>query len=143
MDRIQITPTFSLNPDELEFRFVRSPGPGGQNVNKVATTAQLRLDVVHSPSLPDALRARLLKLAGGRISTAGILLLEARRFRSQERNRMEAIARLVRLLRQAAQPPKLRRPTRPSASARRRRLEEKRKRGEVKRLRRGRLGPED
>ncbi|MGA2821868.1 MAG: alternative ribosome rescue aminoacyl-tRNA hydrolase ArfB [Anaerolineales bacterium] len=143
MDRIQITPTLALDLDELEFHFVRSPGPGGQKVNKVATTAQLRFDVAHSPSLPNSLRNRLLELAGRRATAAGILILEARRFRSQERNRADAVARLVRLVRLAAQPPKVRRATQPRASAKRLRLEEKRKRGEVKRLRRSRAGPEE
>ena len=143
MDRIQITPTIALDLDELEFHFVRSPGPGGQKVNKVATTAQLRFDVAHSPSLPNSLRNRLLELAGRRATAAGILILEARRFRSQERNRADAVARLVRLVRLAAQPPKVRRATQPRASAKRLRLEEKRKRGEVKRLRRSRAGPEE
>jgi len=136
MDRIRITPNLALNLRELEFHFVRSPGPGGQNVNKVATAVQLYFDVVHSPSLPEPVRARLLRLAGGRLTSAGILLLEAHRFRSQERNRAEAIARLVHLVRQAAHPPKVRRPTRPSPAARRWRLEAKRKRSEVKRMRR-------
>jgi ribosome-associated protein len=143
VDRIQITPTLALDLDELEFHFVRSPGPGGQKVNKVATTAQLRFDVAHSPSLPNSLRNRLLELAGRRATAAGILILEARRFRSQERNRADAVARLVRLVRLAAQPPKVRRATQPRASAKRLRLEEKRKRGEVKRLRRSRAGPEE
>jgi ribosome-associated protein len=143
MEQIRITPTLALSPEELEFRFVRSPGPGGQNVNKVATAVELRFDAAHSPSLPEPVRARLLRLARGRISSAGVLVLEARRFRSQERNRTEAVTRLVHLLRQAAQPPKARRPTRPSATARRRRLEEKRRRGQVKRMRRAGTRSED
>ena len=143
MERIQITPTLALDLDELKFHFVRASGPGGQKVNKVATAAQLRFDVAHSPSLPDPLRNRLLELAGRRASAAGILILEARRFRSQERNRADALARLVRLLRLAAQPPRVRRATQPSASAKRLRLEEKHKRGEVKRLRRSRLPREE
>jgi len=143
VERIQITPTLALNPGELVFRFVRSPGPGGQNVNKVATAVQLRFDAAHTPSLPDPVRKRLLRLAGRRVSDAGVLILEARRFRSQERNRVDAVARLVRLVRQAAQPPKRRRATQPSASAKRQRLEEKRTRGELKRERRSRAGSEE
>ena len=143
MDRIQITRTLALSPDELDIRYVHSSGPGGQNINKVSTAAQLRFDAAHSRSLPDDVRKRLLRLAGRRASSAGILLLEARRFRSQERNRADAIARLTLLVRQAAQPPKQRRASQPSASAKRRRLQEKRKRGEIKRQRSSRPAHEE
>jgi ribosome-associated protein len=122
---------------ELEERFVRSSGPGGQNVNKVATAVQLRFDARRSPSLSEDVRERLLKLAAGRITDEGILLIEARRFRTQERNRLDARERLVKLILRAAIPPKPRKPTRPTRAANLRRLDAKKRRSEVKRARRG------
>ncbi len=120
-------------PDtELEFRFILSSGPGGQNVNKVATAVQLRFDAAHSPSLPDAVRARLKELAGNRMTKEGELLISAQRFRSQERNREDARERLLALLRKAARPPKPRRKTKPSKAARERRMQAKRRQGEKK-----------
>lgn len=101
---IEITPTIRLHEDELRFQFKLASGPGGQNVNKVATAAELRFDVAHSPSLPDAVRARLLALAGSRVTQDGELLITARRFRSQERNRQDATDRLIALIRKAAEP---------------------------------------
>ena len=132
---IQITSTLSLDESEIQISFVQSSGPGGQNVNKVATAAQLRFDVAHSPSLPPDVRARLIKLAGKSITKEGWLVIDARRFRTQERNRQDALDRLTELIRAATYKPKKRRPTKPSRAAKRHRLESKRKRGEVKRLR--------
>jgi len=133
---IQITPTLALDEAEIQILFVQSSGPGGQNVNKVATTAQLRFDVAGSPSLPPEVRDRLIKLAGKSITQDGWLVIHARRYRTQERNRQDAIDRLIELVRLAARQPKPRRPTKPSRASKRRRLESKRKRGEIKRLRR-------
>jgi ribosome-associated protein len=133
---IDITPAIRLHEDELRFQFKLASGPGGQNVNKVATAAELRFDVARSPSLPEAVRARLLILAGSRVTQDGELLITARRFRSQERNRQDAIDRLIALICKAAEPPKPRLKTRPSRAARERRLEEKRRLGEKKQARR-------
>jgi ribosome-associated protein len=132
---IEITPSIAIAESELEEEFIRSPGPGGQNVNKVSSAVQLRFDVAHSPSLPEDVRQRLMTLAGRRLTTEGVLLITARRFRTQERNRQDARARLIELVRRAAEPPKTRRPTRPSRAAKARRLEEKRRRGGIKRSR--------
>ena len=132
---IRISPTLSLSEDELEFHFVRSSGPGGQNVNKVATAVQLRFNVAASPSLPEPVKQRLQRLARNRINQEGELIVDARRHRSQERNREDALERLTDLIRQAAQPPKPRRKTRPTKASKERRLKEKQKRGERKRLR--------
>ena len=125
-----------LQDRDLRIDTMRSSGPGGQNVNKVATAAQLRFDVAGSPSLPEEVRERLKKIAGTRIHADGILVIEARRYRSQARNREDATRRLVELIREAAQKPKPRRKTKPSAAAKRRRLEEKRRRSQTKRKRR-------
>ena len=133
---IEITGTISLDPREIEESFIRSPGPGGQNVNKVATAVQLRFDLRRSPSLPEEVRARAERLAGRRLTKDGVVVITAARFRSQERNREDALARLVALLREAARPPVPRKPTRPSAGAKRRRLDDKTRHGAIKRLRR-------
>lgn len=143
MAMIQVTPALAIDEREIQLEFVRSPGPGGQNVNKVATAVQLRFDVVNSPSLPRDVRERLVRLAGKRISEDGVLQIHARRYRSQERNRRDAIARLVTLIRNAAQAPKRRVPTQPTRMARERRLKEKKRRSEVKRQRRLAPPPED
>ena len=129
---IQVTPTILLNEAEFEEVFVRSPGPGGQNVNKVATAVQLRFPLERTNSLPDEVRRRLRSLAGRRLSADGWLVIEANRFRSQVRNREDARDRLVELIRKAAQPVKPRKPTRPTAGSRERRLKNKRTRGETK-----------
>jgi ribosome-associated protein len=134
---IKITNTVTLDPDEIEETFVRASGPGGQNVNKVASAVQLRFDLRASPSLPQALRARAERLAGKRLTKEGVLVITANRFRSQERNREDALERLVALLQKAAIPPTPRRATRTPRSVKRQRLEDKVKRGEVKKLRRG------
>jgi ribosome-associated protein len=132
---IQITPSLALDEAEIQLSFVQSSGPGGQNVNKVATAAQLRFDVAQSPSLPPEVRDRLIKLAGKNITQDGWLVIHARRYRTQERNRQDALNRLIELVRSATRQPKPRRPTKPSRAAKRRRLESKRKRSQTKRLR--------
>jgi ribosome-associated protein len=133
---IKITPSFEIDEKEIEVAFVRSPGPGGQNVNKVSSAVQLRFNVQGSPSLPEEVKKRLVRLAGKRMTSNGILIIEARQYRSQEQNRQAAQERLTRLIRQALEPPKPRHKTRPTHASVTRRLESKRKRGEIKRLRR-------
>jgi ribosome-associated protein len=133
---IPVTPRIALDENELEERFVRSPGPGGQNVNKVSTAVQLRFDVARSASLPEDVRRRLIRVAGRRVSTEGVLIIEAHRFRNRERNREDAIARLVDLVRLAAHQPKPRKKTRPTRAAKERRLEAKRQRSQTKTRRR-------
>jgi ribosome-associated protein len=140
---LEITEAIAIGDSEIGFQFVRSSGPGGQNVNKVATGVQLRFDAANSPSLPDDVRERLIRLAGKRVTEEGVLVINAHQHRSQERNRQDAIDRLVALIRQAAQPPKTRRKTRPTAASERRRLEGKRRRSELKRLRRSLPHPND
>jgi ribosome-associated protein len=132
---LKITDQISLDERELEERFVRASGPGGQNVNKVSTAVELRFDVVGSPSLPEGVRVRLARLAGRRLSDEGILVIRADRFRTQERNREDARERLAELIRQATIVPKRRVPTKPSRASKERRRADKKKRGRVKRLR--------
>lgn len=135
MPRIEIGPGVSIDEEELEERFIQASGPGGQNVNKVATAVQLRFDVARSPSLPDGVRERLMARCGRRLTQDGVLVLLARTHRTQERNRADARARLVELVREALTPPTPRRPTRPTLASKRRRLEDKVARGARKRNR--------
>ncbi len=135
---IRITDTIAIEERELEESFIRASGPGGQNVNKLASAVQLRFDARHSPSLPGAVRARLELLAGSRLTNDGVIVITAQRHRTQERNRQDALDRLVELIRRAAELPKPRRPTRPTKASRERRLEGKKRRGTIKGLRRQR-----
>lgn len=132
---ITVTDEITLDADELEWQFVRASGPGGQNVNKVASAVQLRLDVARSPSLPDDVRARLVTLGGQRMTREGVLVIDARRFRTQVRNREDARDRLIALIREAANPPKTRRPPKTPFAVRRKRLETKRRRSATKAMR--------
>jgi ribosome-associated protein len=129
---IRVTAAIALDERELEERFIRASGPGGQNVNKLATAVQLRFDVRRSPSLPAAVRARLEKLAGNRLTNDGVLVIAAQRHRTQERNRQDALDRLIDLIARAAVAPKPRRPTKPTAGSRERRLAGKKIRATVK-----------
>jgi ribosome-associated protein len=130
-----ITEDIFIDDRELDWDFIRSSGPGGQNVNKVATAAQLRFDATRSPSLAAEVRDRLIRLAGKRATSDGVLVIQARRFRTQEANKNDALARLEELIRKALVRPVVRRPTKPSRRAKQRRLDAKKKRGDLKRLR--------
>jgi ribosome-associated protein len=129
---IEITPTFSFDESELQYNYVRASGPGGQNVNKVATSVQLRLDVRNSASLTEEVKARLTRLGGSRMTDEGVLIIEARRYRTQEQNRSDALQRLTSLLHKASQVMPIRHVTRPTRASQIRRVEKKKKRGEVK-----------
>lgn len=135
---LEISKSLSIDERELEERFMRASGPGGQNVNKVSTAVELRFDVGGSPSLPEAVRQRLMRLAGRRLTDDGVLVIRAERFRTQERNREDARARLVDLVRAALPQPKARIATKPSRAAKARRVDAKVRRGTVKKLRQSR-----
>jgi len=137
---IQVTNSIALDEDELQESFIRASGPGGQNVNKVESAVQLRFDVRQSPSLPEDVKARLARIAGRRMTNDGVLIITAQRFRAQERNREDAVARLVEMIRQATERPKPRRPTRPTLASKKRRLEAKCRRSEIKKGRSGKPG---
>ncbi len=132
---ISITPSIAIDEAEVQFQFVTASGPGGQNVNRVATAAHLRFDAASSPSLTDEVRQRLASVAGRRMTGDGVLIIKAQRFRSQEQNREDAINRLVALLQKAAETPRRRRATRPTRASEERRLESKKRRSKTKRLR--------
>ena len=140
---IQVTHNIAIEEREIKEEFVRASGPGGQNVNKVATAVQLRFDVARSPSLPDDVRERLLRLAGKRITEKGVLVIDARRFRTQERNRQDALERLVALIKKASKRPKPRKKKRPTRASKKRRLDGKHRRGEIKRMRKAVPGSRD
>jgi ribosome-associated protein len=132
---IKVTNSIYLDEDELQESFIRASGPGGQNVNKVESAVQLRFDVRNSPSLPEDVKERLERIAGKRLTNDGVLIITAQRFRMQERNREDAVNRLVELVRQATERPKPRRPTRPTLASKKRRLEAKGRRSEIKKWR--------
>ncbi|HPH98440.1 MAG TPA: alternative ribosome rescue aminoacyl-tRNA hydrolase ArfB [Anaerolineaceae bacterium] len=132
---IEVISSLKIDESEIHFDFIRASGPGGQNVNKVASSVQLRFDVRNSPSLYPDVKDRLIKLAGSRMTDEGVLLIEAKRYRTQEQNRLDAVQRLVSLIQQALIVPKERKVTHPSGGARAARLGDKRKRGETKRIR--------
>lgn len=131
---IEITPSLRIDESELQIDFIRSSGPGGQNVNKVATAVQLRFDV-RASSLPEEVKSRLLQIAGKRITSEGVLLIEAKRFRTQDQNREDALQRLAELVRRSLVRPKARKRTKPTQASKEERLKEKKRKGEIKKMR--------
>jgi ribosome-associated protein len=142
MAMIRVTNSISIDERELEERFIRASGPGGQNVNKLSTAVQLRFDVRHSPSRPDGVRARLERLAGRRLTRDGVIVITAQTHRTQERNRQDALDRLIELIVRAAVAPIPRRKTKPTRGSRERRLESKKRRANIKGLRQDKPGTE-
>jgi len=140
---IKIASNITIKDDEVKFYFIRASGPGGQNVNKLSTAVQLRFDVKHSPALSDDIRSRLIRLAGRRITEHGILIIEAKRFRSQKQNRKNAINRLIKLIQKASEKPKIRIKTKPSFVSKKRILEAKKHRAKIKKMRRSVSAHED
>jgi ribosome-associated protein len=138
---IEITTSIKINESEIQFDFIRASGPGGQNVNKVATCVQLRFDVRNSPSLELDIKERLIKLAGSRMTEDGILIIQAKKYRTQDQNRADAILRLTTTIQKALNPPKARRATLPSLKAKATRVDDKKKHGEIKRTRQ--INPKD
>ncbi|MBW2466067.1 MAG: aminoacyl-tRNA hydrolase [Deltaproteobacteria bacterium] len=133
---LQVTDTIQLDESEIQFKFIRSPGPGGQHVNKTATAVQLRFDLAHSTSIPEYVRRKLARLARNRINEKGVLIITANRFRSQDLNRKDAVARLKSLIVESSRKTKLRRRTKPTNASIRRRLETKTRHGKLKNMRR-------
>ena len=133
---VYITPAIKIDKNEIKLHFIKASGPGGQNVNKLATAVQLRFDVKNSPSIPDDVRTRLVRLAGRRITENGILIIEAKRFRKQEQNRQDAIDRLVKLIQKASEKPKTRIKTKPTLASKKRILAAKQQRRRIKKMRR-------
>ena len=138
---IEVSSNVKIDESEIQHDFIRASGPGGQNVNKVASSVQLRFDIRNSPSLEPDVKERLIKLAGSRVTEDGILIIEAKRYRTQDQNRFDANQRLISLIQKALEKPKVRRATRPSLTAKAARVSDKKKRGEIKRTRR--FNPDD